>query len=61
MECSQIANFLSMILFFFQLLNDIQSSAATLRNDLTVISNWAFHWKMIFNPDMTKQVQCDIQ
>ena len=41
----------------FSVVNDIQSSAATLRNDLTVISNWAFQWKMIFNPDLTKQAQ----
>ena len=26
----------------FSVVNDIQSSAATLRNDLLVISNWAF-------------------
>ena len=26
----------------FSVVNDIQSSAATLRDDLTVISNWAF-------------------
>ena len=38
----------------FSVVNDIQSSAATLRNDLTVISNWAFQWKMIFNPYLTK-------
>ena len=31
----------------FSVVNDIQSSAATLRNDLLVISNWAFHWEMI--------------
>ena len=37
----------------FSVVNDIQSSAATLRNDLTVISNWTFQWKMIFNPDLT--------
>ena len=41
----------------FSVVNDIQSSPATLRNDLTMISDWAFHWKMIFNPDLTKQVQ----
>ena len=30
---------------------------------ITVISNWAFQWKMIFNPDLTKQAQevIDIQ
>ena len=39
----------------FSVVKDIQSSAATLRNDLTVISNWVFQWKMIFNHDLTKQ------
>ena len=43
--------------FLFSVVNDIQSSAATLRNDLTVKSNWAFQWKMIFNPDLTRQAQ----
>ena len=38
----------------FSEINDIQSSAVTLRNDLTEISNWTFQWKMIFNPDLTK-------
>ena len=41
----------------FSAINDIQSSAATLRNDLTVISNWAFQWKMTFNPDLNEQAQ----
>ena len=41
----------------FSVVKDIQSSAATLRNDLTVISNCAFQWEMIFNPDLTKQTQ----
>ena len=39
------------------MVNDIPTSAATLRNDLTIISNWTFQWKMIFNSDLTKQVQ----
>ena len=43
----------------FSVVNDIQSSVATLRNDLTVISNWAFQWKMIFSPDLTKQAQVE--
>ena len=42
-------------LFSVRSRHPIQSSASTLRNDLTVISNWAFQWKMIFNPDLTKQ------
>ena len=41
----------------FSVVNDIQSSAAALRNDLSVISNWAFQWKTIFNPDLTKEAQ----
>ena len=41
----------------FSVVKDIQSSAAILRNYLTVISNWAFQWKMIFNLDLTKQAQ----
>ena len=52
-NCKLFADYTSL----FSVVNDIQSSAATLRNELTVISNWAFQWKMIFNPDLTKQAQ----
>ena len=52
-NCKLFANDASL----FSVVNDIQSSAATLRNDLAVISNWAFQWKIIFNPDFTKQAQ----
>ena len=31
----------------FSVVNDIQSSATALRNDILVISNWGFQWKMI--------------
>ena len=41
----------------FPVVNDIQSSAAILRNDIMIISNWAIQWKMIFNPVFTKQKQ----
>ena len=41
----------------YSIVNDIKLSAATLRNELFVISNWAFQWKIIFNPDLTKQGQ----
>ena len=41
----------------FSVVNDIQSSAATLRNDLTVISNWGLQWSMICNLDLIKQAQ----
>ena len=37
--------------------NNIQSSSATLSNDLTVINNWIFKWKTIFNPNLNKQAQ----
>ena len=36
---------------------DINTSAAHLNNDLRKISNWAFQWKMSFNPDPSKQAQ----
>ena len=41
----------------FSVVKDIQSSAATLHNDLTVIRNYTFQWKMIFNLDLSKQAQ----
>ena len=41
----------------FSVVKNIQSSAATLRNDLPVISNWAFQWKMFFNPDLATKAQ----
>ena len=41
----------------FSVVSDIQSSAATLSNDLMGIINWAFQWKVIFNPEVTKQAQ----
>ena len=31
------------------------SSTADLNNDLRNITAWAHQWKMLFNPDMTKQ------
>ena len=41
----------------FSVVRDINTSAAHLNNDLRKISNWAFHWKMSFNPDPSKQAQ----
>ena len=32
-------------------------SARELNDDLRKISNWAFQWKMSFNPDVNKQAQ----
>ena len=40
----------------FSVVNNIHTSAATLSQDLKAITEWAFQWKMIFNPDLSKQV-----
>ena len=39
------------------MINIIRTSATTLRKDLNSITNWDFQWKMIFNPDLSKQAQ----
>ena len=33
------------------------STATDLNEDLEKIGNWAFKWKMNFNPDLNKQAQ----
>ena len=33
------------------------NSANELNNDLRKVCNWAFQWKMSFNPDPSKQAQ----
>ena len=42
---------------FFYKVFDENVSRATLNKDLELINNWAFQWKMQFNPDRNKQVQ----
>ena len=39
------------------MVNDINTSASDLNEDLEKIGNWAFKWKMNFNPDPNKQAQ----
>ena len=39
----------------FSVIKDPQLSATDLNHDLEVINQWAFQWKMAFNPDPTKQ------
>ena len=39
----------------FSVAHDTQTSANDLNKDLKIINNWAFRWKMNFNPDPTKQ------
>ena len=42
---------------FFSVTNDKHLSANKLNQDLNRIDNWAFQWKMNFNPDPSKQTQ----
>ena len=39
----------------FSVIHDTNISAVELNEDLKKFSEWAFQWKMIFNPDATKQ------
>ena len=41
--------------FFQKLKKDATFSDTQLNNDLNEISKWAFQWKMLFNPDPSKQ------
>ena len=44
-----------MISHFFQKLKTKPYFDTQLNNDLNKISKWAFQWKMLFNPDPSKQ------
>ena len=41
----------------FSIVQNINSTANDLNSDLIKISDWAFQWKMRFNPDPKKQAQ----
>ena len=41
----------------FTIVKDESKSANVLDNDLSLILEWAFNWKMLFNPDPTKPAQ----
>ena len=41
----------------FNIVKDENESANVLNNDLSLISEWTFNWKMLFNPDPTKPAQ----
>ena len=41
----------------FSVVNNIHTSATTFSQDLNALTNWAFQWKLIFNPDLSKQAQ----
>ena len=38
-------------------MKDKVSASVTLNEDLNLISNWAYTWKMSFNPDFSKQAK----
>ena len=40
----------------FTVVYDEITSANQLHRDLKIISEWAYHWKMQFNPDINKHV-----
>ena len=41
----------------FTIVKDENKSGNVLNNDLSLISEWAFNWKMLFNPVHTKPAQ----
>ena len=41
----------------FSIVNDANKSFENLSNDVFIISNWAYEWKMSFNPDRSKQAE----
>ena len=41
----------------FSVVNNANFSAFRVNNDLVKIQDWAFNWKMSFNPDLTKQAK----
>ena len=40
--------------FLFTIVKDKNESTNDLNNDLSLISKWAFNWKILFNPDPHK-------
>ena len=41
----------------FSVVHDVTQSTNELNDDLEKIWNWAYHWKMSFNPDISKQAE----
>ena len=52
-ECKVFADDTSL----FSVAHHLNTSASDINNDLKLISDWAFQWKMSFNPDPSKQAQ----
>ena len=41
----------------FSVIHDSSTTRNELNDDLVKISNWAYQWKISFNPDPNKQAQ----
>ena len=41
----------------FTVVNGIDDTQVKIGKDLSGINTWAYQWKMIFNPDITKQAE----
>ena len=41
----------------FSVVHGISTYASDINNDLTLINNWVFQWKVSFDPDPSKQAQ----
>ena len=41
----------------FTVVNGIDDTHGKIEKDLSSINTWAYQWKMIFNPDITKQAE----
>ena len=50
-------SYLQTIHLYFPLFMTARLSADVLNKDLEMIHDWAFQWKMNFNPNPTKQAQ----
>ena len=56
-EISSIVKLFADDTSIFSVINDSNISAATLNDDLEKINQWAFQWKMEFNPQISKRAQ----
>ena len=39
----------------FTRVEEVNETHEKLIKDLQTVTDWAYHWKMVFNPDITKQ------
>ena len=54
---SSIAKLFADDTLLFSFVHNVNTTVKELNNDLLKIRNWAYQWKMTFNPDPTKQAQ----